>query len=146
MCAGVCSILNLVVQNWGISEIKFGSFPLRKIGSECVCVYVCVHMFVCVCVCSCSVSVVTETFLPAWPLQGHRHHQLCQPVKCVFLHSAGYMECKTLEKCVWNLRVTCLKWLCGCGGWGTPKKREDPWQGILFDGIVTDSSGQGCFL
>lgn len=104
-------------------------------------------MCLCVRVCVLAVSVVIETVLPAWPLQGRGYHQLCQPVKCAFLHSTGYMECKTLEKCVWNIRVTCLKWQWGSGLGGIKAllKREDPWQGILFEGIVTHSSGQGSF-
>lgn len=84
------------------------------------------HVYLCVCGCVLAVSMVTGTkaFLPDWPLQGRGHHQLCQPVKWALLHTADYMECKTLEKCVWNIGVTCLKWQwVGGGGHGdTPKK------------------------
>lgn len=62
-------------------------------------------------------------FLPDWPLRGRGHHQLCQPVKWPLQHTADYMECKTLEKCVWNIRVTCLKWQWVGGGAETlPRK------------------------
>lgn len=70
-----------------------------------------------------SVVIETKTLLPDWPLQGLRHHQLRQPVKWALLHTADYMECKTLEKCVCNIRVTCLKWQwVGVGVRDTPKK------------------------
>lgn len=85
-------------------------------------------------------------FLPDWPLRGRGHHQLCQPVKWPLQHTADYMECKTLEKCVWNIRVTCLKWQWVGGGQRHSLEREEPWQVILFEGIVTHSSGQGRFL
>lgn len=61
--------------------------------------------------------IETKTLLPDWPSQGRGHHQLCQPVKWALQHTADYMECKTLEKCVWTTRATCLKWQwVGVGG------------------------------
>lgn len=76
------------------------------------------------CWCVPAITVVTETeaFQPDWPLQGRGHHQLRQPVKWSLLHRADYMECKTLEKCVWNIRATCLKWQSIGGDRDSPKK------------------------
>lgn len=64
----------------------------------------------------------TPAFLPGWPSQGYRHHQLCQPVKWASLRTPDYMECKTLEKCVWNIRVTCFRWQRLQGWRGTSQK------------------------
>lgn len=78
----------------------------------CVRVYICERVNVSVLVSSLYLHGDWNqgAFYQGWPLQGLGRHQLRQPVKWALQNTADYMECKTLEKCVLNIRAACLKW------------------------------------